>query len=213
MAIELGLRERKKQLARRLISETASRLFADRGFDAVTVAEVARAADFSEVTVFTYFPTKEDLFFGGMESFEEKLIAAVRDRAIGESVLTAFRRPLLDGCKNLGVKEHAGAIARAGALINASPALQTREREISARYTQLLAELLASESHTTPDSVELWGVASALMSIHRALAVYIRGRVLAGRQGPMLAADARAQAKVAFSRLERGLANYSIRAT
>ena len=80
MAIELGLRERKKQLARRLISETASRLFADRGFDAVTVAEVARAADFSEVTVFTYFPTKEDLFFGGMESFEEKLVAAVRAR-------------------------------------------------------------------------------------------------------------------------------------
>jgi len=139
MSIELGLRQRKKQLARRLISQTASRLFADRGFDAVTVAEVARAADFSEVTVFTYFPTKEDLFFGGMESFEEKLVAAVRDRAVGESVLRAFRRPLLDGCKNLGVKERAEAIARGGALINASPALQTREREISARYTQLLA--------------------------------------------------------------------------
>jgi hypothetical protein len=51
------------------------------------------------------------------------------------------------------------------------------------------------------------------MGIHRALTVYVRGRVLAGRQGPMLAADALAQAKRAFARLERELANYSISAT
>src|SRR5262245_1292660 len=53
-----GLRDRKKQQTRQLIFETAARLFAARGFDVVTVAEVARAADVSEMTVFNYFPTR-----------------------------------------------------------------------------------------------------------------------------------------------------------
>src|SRR4051794_14275781 len=90
-----GLRERKKEQTRRLIAETARRLFAERGFDAVTVGEVARAADVSEKTVFNYFATKEDLFYSGMEAFEDRLLGAVRDRAPGETVLAAFRRFLL----------------------------------------------------------------------------------------------------------------------
>ena len=66
-----GLRERKKLQTRELIAETARRLFAERGFEAVTVAEVARAADVAEKTVFNYFPTKEDLVYWRLESFEE----------------------------------------------------------------------------------------------------------------------------------------------
>src|SRR3954469_2117860 len=87
-----GLRERKKEATRRLIAETARRLFAERGFDAVTVAEVARAADVAEKTVFNYFPTKEDLFYSNMEAFEERLLAAIRERPQGETVLEAFGR-------------------------------------------------------------------------------------------------------------------------
>src|SRR3954467_9925864 len=95
MSQETGLRERKKQQTRLLIANTARALFAERGFDAVTVAEVARAADVAEKTVFNYFPTKEDLFYSGMEAFEERLLDAVRDRAPGEPVLEAFRRFVL----------------------------------------------------------------------------------------------------------------------
>src|SRR3954468_689632 len=91
-----GLRERKKEQTRRLIAETARRLFAERGFDAVTVGEVARAADVSEKTVFNYFATKEDLFYAGMEAFEDRLLGAVRDRGPGETALAAFRRFLLE---------------------------------------------------------------------------------------------------------------------
>src|SRR6059036_3551841 len=95
MTADLGLRERKKQRTRELIAETARRLFAERGFDRVTVAEVARAAEVSQQTVFNYFPSKEDLVYWRLESFEDELLSTIRDRAPGESVLTAFGRFLL----------------------------------------------------------------------------------------------------------------------
>src|SRR6266436_2306829 len=105
MASRPGLRERKKEQTRQLIFDVARRLFEAKGFDGVSVAEVARAADVSEVTVFNYFSTKEDLFYGGMQFFEEVLIDAVRERAPGESVLEAFRRPVLEGLKRLASDE------------------------------------------------------------------------------------------------------------
>src|SRR2546429_57443 len=92
MASVPGLRERKKQQTRQQIFDAASRLFEAKGFDRVSVAEIARAADVSEVTVFNYFPTKEDLFYGGMEFFEEQLIESVRSRPKGEPAVKAFRR-------------------------------------------------------------------------------------------------------------------------
>jgi AcrR family transcriptional regulator len=196
---------------RQLIFETASRLFAARGFDAVTVTEVARAADVSEMTVFNYFPTKEDLCFAGMEFFEERLVDAVRGRAAGVSALEAFARPVLDGCSRLADKETAEVIAKAATLIGGSPALQVREREIVARYTKWLAQLLAAETGARPNDVEPWSVASGLMGAHRALVGYVRSSVLAGRRGPKLAADVRSQARGAFARLDSGLADYAIR--
>src|SRR3954451_13500901 len=90
-----GLRERKKEQTRRVISEAARRLFAERGFEAVTVSEVAAAADVAQATVFNYFPTKEDLFYSRLEAFEARLLAAIREREPGQSVLTAFASFLL----------------------------------------------------------------------------------------------------------------------
>src|SRR5919197_6080675 len=106
----LGLRERKKQHTRQQIAQTANRLFAERGFDAVTVAEIARAADVSEVTVFNYFPTKEALFYGTMQFFEEQLLQAVLDRPAGDSALTTFRRVLLESSRNLAPPERGDLI-------------------------------------------------------------------------------------------------------
>lgn len=211
MATGSGLRERKKQQTRKLIFETASRLFAERGFDAVTVAEVARTAEVSEVTVFNYFPTKEDLFYGGMEFFEEELLEAVRGRGAGESALTAFSRRVVDGCRRLADEENAKVIAKAAALICASPSLHARELEIVARYTALLAALLAEETGLDPVDVEPRGAASALMGVHRALVAYVRTRVASGGRGPRLASDARAQASRAFAILGGGLAGYAVK--
>ena len=211
MGAQPGLRERKKEQTRLAIAETARRLFAERGFDAVTVADVARAADVSQGTVFNYFPTKEDLFYGQMEDFEATLVEAVRGRARGESVLEAFRRVMLESSGRLASEEVADVIAAAARLVAASPALRAREREIVARHTDELAALIADETGAARDEVEPWVVANALMGVQQALRVHVHASVLAGRRGPELAAGVRAQAKRAFARLERGLGGYGVR--
>src|ERR671931_1247413 len=96
MASEAGLRERKKLQTRQLIADTARRLFLERGFDSVTVADVAREADVSIGTVFNYFPTKEDLVYGRFETFEQQLLAAIRERPSGETVIAAFEDFILE---------------------------------------------------------------------------------------------------------------------
>src|ERR671934_571005 len=116
-SVPLGLRERKKQQTRQLIAETARSLFAERGFERVTVAEIARAADVSEQTVFNYFSTKEDLVYWRLGSFEEELLTTIRERAAGESALAAFRRFLLAQRGLLGradpeAREQLAAVAR-----------------------------------------------------------------------------------------------------
>jgi AcrR family transcriptional regulator len=208
---ELGLRERKKRLTRQQIFDAAHELFAKRGFDSVTVAEIAKAADVSEVTVFNYFPTKEDLFYGGMQFFEEQLIDAVRGRPRGESGLDAFRRRLLEGSGRLATKERVDAIRKAAQTISASPALVARERDIVDRYTRQLAAVLAEDTGAAPDDVEPLGAAGALMVVHRMLVDHVRKQVLAGRRGSQLAEDFRSQARRAFRRLEHGLGDYAVK--
>jgi AcrR family transcriptional regulator len=211
MAAELGLRERKKRETRQQIFDAANRLFVERGFDGVAVTEIARAADVSEVTVFNYFPTKEDLFYGGMQFFEEELISAVRDRPRGKSAVEAFRRRLLEGADGLAIKARVDAIRKAGQTISASPALVARERDIVDRYMRQLAAVLADETGASPDDVEPLAAAGALMVVHRMLVDHVRKSVLAGRRGSELVEDFRSQARKAFRRLEHGLGDYAVK--
>jgi AcrR family transcriptional regulator len=211
VAAELGLRERKKRRTRQLIFDAAHRLFAERGFESITVAEIARAAEVSEVTVFNYFRTKEDLFYGGMQFFEEQLIDAVRRRARGESAVSAFRHRLLEGADALATTERVAAIKKAAQAISKSPGLVARERDIVDRYTRQLALVLAEETGAEADDIEALGAAGAMMAVHRVLVDRIRKRVLAGRRGSELVEDYRTQARRAFRRLERGLGDYAVK--
>jgi AcrR family transcriptional regulator len=208
-----GLRERKKQRTRQLIADTAWRLFAERGFDDVTVAEVARAADVSEATVFNYFPTKEDLVYGRMESFEEELLQEIRDRAAGESVLAAFGRFVLRprGLLASDDDEAAPRLATITRVITGSPALIARERQIFARYTDSLAELIAAETGAAAGDVEPWIAANALIGVHRALVDSVRRLALAGRRNPALAREVRSQGKRALALLEQGIGRYAVK--
>ncbi|MEN3357679.1 MAG: hypothetical protein V7637_1661 [Mycobacteriales bacterium] len=82
-----GLRQRKKQLTRRALLDAAERLFEQRGYDNVTVAEIADAANISVKTLFTYFASKEDLAFGGEARLRDELVAAITGRPARGSVL------------------------------------------------------------------------------------------------------------------------------
>ena len=194
-----------------MIAETARRLFSERGFERVTVAEIARVADVSEQTVFNYFPTKEDLVFWRLESFEEELLTTIRERAAGESVLAAFKRFVLAQRGLLGktdpeARELLAALTR---MITESPSLLAREQQIFAGYTASLAALIAGERGADPRDVEPWVAANALMGVHRALVQYARRRVVEGARHPRLAREVRAQADQAFTLLERGLGDYA----
>jgi len=207
----VGLRERKKQQTRELIAETARRLFTERGFERVTVAEIARTADVSEQTVYNYFPTKEDLVYWRLGSFEEELLGTIRDREAGETVLAAFGRFLLAQRGLLGkvdpqAREQLTALTR---MIVGSAALQAREQQIFAGYTASLARLLADELGADAQDIEPWVAANAMMGAHRALVTYARTRVLEGAGQPRLARDVRAQAEQALALLEHGLGRYA----
>jgi AcrR family transcriptional regulator len=206
MVPPLGLRERKKQQTREAIAEAARRLFGERGFERVTVAEIARAADVAEKTVFNYFPTKEDLVYWRLESFEEELLETIRERRPGESVLAAFGRFVsvprgLLAASDPEARDRLGAITR---MITESPALLAREEQIYGRYTNSLAALIAEETAAAADDVGPWVAANAMMGVHRSLVAYSRRRIVGGEPSSRIARGVRAQAKQALALLEEG---------
>jgi AcrR family transcriptional regulator len=210
MTAERGLRERKKEQMRSLIADAARRLFAERSFEDVTVADVARAADVSEGTVFNYFPTKEDLVYGRMEVFEADLLKTIRDRPPGESMVAAFGRFVIRprGLLASTDKEEIERLAAISRVIAESPALRVREREIFDRYTGALAALIAEEIGNATDDVEPWVIANAMLGVHRAIVEYARTQILAGARNPRLVRDVRAQTKRALAALEHGLVRF-----
>ncbi|HEY7258495.1 MAG TPA: TetR family transcriptional regulator [Gaiellales bacterium] len=207
-----GLRERKKQATRELIAENARRLFAERGFEGVTVAEVARAADVSQQTVFNYFPRKEDLVYWRLESFEEDLLSTIRERPAGESVLAAFGRFLLvqRGLLASGDPDATERLVAITRMIAASPALRAREREVFADYTASLAALIAAEPGSGAES-EAWVAANAMIGAHRALVDHARRRIVEGADPKTVAREVGARGRAALALLERGLGGYAVR--
>ena len=213
MSQELGLRERKKQATRQLIADTARRLFVERGFERVRIAEIARAADVSEQTVFNYFHTKEDLVYWRLESFEDELLAAVRERAPGESFLAAFGRFVLQQRGLLAERNPEAARQLEGVtrMISESPALLAREEQIFAGYTASLAALLAQETGADAADLRPSVAANAMMGVHRALVRHARRRVVEGMRHPKLAAEVRTRAEEALALLgvHRSLVHYT----
>jgi AcrR family transcriptional regulator len=205
----VGLRDLKKRQTREQIIGTAARLFAERGFEHVTVADVAREAQVSLATVFNYFAGKEDLFYSPLDDFGDRLVDAVRGRPAGEPAVAAFRRQL-EGTGGLLQRAEAGdadAVQRMRTVhqvIADSPALQARESQAFARTTARLAGVLA-ETADEDAGIRAAVVAHALMGVHRALVDYVRRRVLSGDLAH-LDADVRRHTAAAFTLIETGLA-------
>ncbi|MGP3935253.1 TetR/AcrR family transcriptional regulator [Nonomuraea sp. KM88] len=207
-----GLRERKKRETRERIADIAMGLFIAKGFDNVTVAEVARAADVSVNTVFNYFSTKEDLFADRQDLAVDHPVRVIREREPGESVVRAFRRDVLDaiGTRHwrYGFNLGADVFAR---IVNASPALVARLREMHEQREQALTRALAEELDAGPGDLRPRLVAAHILTTTRLLTDYSVSRRLAGQEWESIEPDLRAQAETAFDLLEPGLGDYGRR--
>ncbi len=214
MEIQSGLRERKKKRTRLTILETAKRLFLERGFDNVSVAEIAREAEVSEATVFNYFPTKEDLVYHGLETFETELLAAISQRPIGDSVLDAFGHFVIEPRGLLAAEDKASqaTLLSITRMIATSPTLLARQRQILASYTESVAALLQEETGSSPQAIEPWIVASTLVGFHGTLVDYVQRRLLEGTSDlSNLANDLRREGEKALQLLRGGLSNYAVK--
>ncbi|MEV8637740.1 TetR/AcrR family transcriptional regulator [Streptosporangium sp. NPDC051023] len=207
-----GLRERKKRETRARISDTATGLFLMRGFDSVTVAEIARAADVSVNTVFNYFPAKEDLLFDRQDEVVGMLGRIVRERRRGESAVRAVHRDFVDalntGDWRYGFHEGSDVFGR---LVNASPALTARLREMNELRIEALAETLADEADAAPDDLTPALVAAQICAALHTLMTHAVRRQLAGESVAAILPDLREQAGHAFGLLESGIGGYCVR--
>lgn len=140
-----GLRERKKQAQRLAIAAAAMELFGERGFDAVTVAEVAAKAETSVQTVFNYYPTKEDLMLWGRRHHEQELLRAVRERGPGVPVLDAVEVRLRASAVEMA-SVPAEIRERFTRIVRSAPTLMARFRSLGAETELELARLLAAET-------------------------------------------------------------------
>jgi AcrR family transcriptional regulator len=206
-----GARERRYQETRARIVDAAAELFAERGFDSVSVMEIAKRAGVVEKTVFNHFPVKEGLVFDADPPMRTALLEAVRRRPAGESVSAAAGSFVVAAMSRLGAPEAADGVAAMGKVVRGSRTLQIREREILGALTDALAELIAEETGARPGDIEPWLAAHAVLGLYASLLELARDRVLSGSGGPELTAELLRQGQRGLSLLQFGLAGFAKR--
>jgi AcrR family transcriptional regulator len=206
-----GRRELRRQETRARIVDAAGDLFAERGFDAVSVMEIAKRAGVVEKTVFNHFPVKEGLVFDADPPMRAALLDAVRRRPSGESVSAAAGSFVVSAVSMLGSPEAAEGVARMAQIIRSSRILQVREREILGELTNALADLIAAETGARRGQVEPWLAAHAVLGLYASLLELARDRVLDGVGGQELTAELLRQGRRGLSLLQFGLAGYAKR--
>jgi AcrR family transcriptional regulator len=207
-----GLRERKRIETRQRIADTATVLFAQRGFDAVTVAEIAAAADVSKVTVFNYFPRKEDMLFDRQPEAEALLADAVEQRPADRTPVAAVRALLVGLARErhplLGIGPGYAAFQR---IVLASPTLVARVREAVDELEDGLTELFTAAGGALGRAGGAGPRLAAALLVAAFRAVYREyvGRQLAG-EPPQELVEPYAQAlEDALLRAERAIAGES----
>jgi DNA-binding LacI/PurR family transcriptional regulator/AcrR family transcriptional regulator len=167
-------RERKKAETRRAIGDAANRLFSERGFEAVTVVEIAEAADVSTKTVFNYFPAKEELFFAYEPFLSGSPAEAVRGRPPGEPIGTAVK-----GCLRTPAAGEEAAVAAHARIYRDSPTLRSHSRDLYAARERDLAGAIAAdpargEGGPTPE-ITAAILLSALREVWESLLIRVAG--------------------------------------
>jgi AcrR family transcriptional regulator len=210
--VTMGLRERKKLQTASRIWRVAVTLFLERGFDDVSVQEIADAAEVSKMTVFNYFGSKEDVVFRPLEDHFGDTARAVRERRPEESPLEAVRRQLLEmvEARDPAVGLNGDPIARqVRELVMRTPVLMERAFLAAQKGTRDLAALLAEE---TGDIMAATVAAAMLSAARNAVIEEHHRRIDAGEDVDTVAADAPERAERAFALVEHGLGDYARKA-
>jgi len=212
-----GLRERKKRLMRQHLSDTATQMFLERGFDAVRVAEIAEACGVSEKTVFNYFPTKELLILDRLESTITSLRAGLAEPGVPpvEAALRILDHELGAMTSWLATQDdpaRAGAmIRRFGALIQATPSLRAHQSDMMDQYVAVAAATLAERAGMSADDPEPQIAAAALLGLWRiqfqSLSKYLDGTRTPAQVHQAVTADVHRAAQL----IDTGLASLTAR--
>ncbi|MVO87983.1 TetR family transcriptional regulator [Streptomyces sp. p1417] len=201
-----GLRQLKKQRTYEAVSEAAIALFLERGFDKVSVAEVAAAAEISKPTLFRYFPAKEDLVLHRFADHEDEAARVVTGRPGGHSPLAALRAHFLAGLDRhdpvTGLNDAPGVLAF-HQLLYTSPSLVARLHTYQERSERALADALGE------GSLDARLAAAQILAAQRVLALDNWRRVDAGERARDVHPDAVRAANRAFDQLDRGLPSFT----
>jgi AcrR family transcriptional regulator len=207
-----GLRERKKNKTWLLLRQTALDLFEERGFENVSVAEIAAAADVSKATVFNYFPSKEDLAIGGMKRHTGDAARIVRARPRGQTPLEALREHyfhLLEcHAPQVGLSD-SPQFLQVQRLIMTTPSLRVAAMDYRRQSAVELAEALIEED----DRLTARLLASQLLHTQHILAEVNVVRILEGEPIDQVRAEAFTAARHAFGLLEHGIGDLMRRET
>jgi len=207
-----GLRERKKRQTRQRVSDVAIGLFVARGFDNVTIAEIAAAAEVSVNTVYNYFHTKEDLVLPPEEASPRRLADMVRGRDPGQSaadaVLARLRQEVSGRERKVGLSEGFGRVLE---MMRAAPTLTARLEWLAHQMTAELADRLVQETGAAPGDPVPQAVAWQLGSLHSMVLSEIGRRTAAGEPPDVIAADVLELINAAEGLMGERLLGYAVR--
>jgi len=199
----MSLRERKKARTRQALVEAALRLFAERGFEATTVADIADAADVSPRTFFTYFPAKEDVLFADAQDRIERVRDALAKRAPGESFLDALRRAAREVLTDPTFQAEAQRTHMQ--VIGANPALGARALQDLLAAEQVVAAAIAADLGV--DQTDLQPQVAAAAAVNALRGAFISWFLSGASGDPQPAFDQ------ALNLLEHGLGTLSAAAS
>ncbi len=196
-----GLRERKKARTRRLIADTAARLFAERGYENVAVSDVAREAEVAEQTVYNYFPTKERLVTDRDEQIQDRLCDLVRSRPPGVTPAAASRDFVLrsvDGIRTIPPEVWRGELGHLAAI---SPTVHRLALEAVDRLAVALAAAISESTDVPPEIARLQGI--ALASVNQIIIDEAGRRTRAGQSQARIARELRRIVENVLDELDR----------
>jgi AcrR family transcriptional regulator len=184
---DTGLRERKKARTRRLIADTAARLFAERGYENVAVSDVAREAEVAEQTVYNYFPTKERLVTDRDEQIHDRLTDLVRSRARGVTPAAAIRDFVLRSVEGIPTIPREVWRGELGHLAATSPTVHRLALEAVDRVAVGLASAISESTDVPPEIARLQGI--ALASVNQIIIDEAGRRTRAGQSQARIARE------------------------